>query len=161
MWCNPEVSLSTWVLYSVVSPPEKSCWVVYLLLTIFHLYVTYTWTVYLTICLILVPVRAYIWSFPVFQNYLHNLQIHCIAMVFRSSNLLFTAGEFGIVYRARLTRSILRRTDCEIVAVKTIKGKDIIQPWHKLFAHMYLLPLIYCGIISKPSNLTSWQLPFQ
>ena len=37
------------------------------------------------------------------------------------------AGEFGIVYRARLTRSTLTRTDCEIVAVKTIKGKDMID----------------------------------
>ena len=46
-------------------------------------------------------------------------------MVFRSSNLLFTAGEFGIVYRARLTRSIIRKTESEIVAVKTVKGKDI------------------------------------
>ena len=52
-------------------------------------------------------------------------QTHCIAMVFRSSNLLFTAGEFGIVYRARLTRSIIRKTESEIVAVKTVKGKDI------------------------------------
>ena len=58
----------------------------------------------------------------------YNLQIHCIVMVLRNSNLLFTAGEFGIVYRARLTKSILRRTDCEIVAVKTIKGEDMIQP---------------------------------
>ena len=39
-------------------------------------------------------------------------------------DLPFTAGEFGVVYRARLTRSTLRKTDCEIVAVKTIKGKD-------------------------------------
>ena len=70
----------------------------------------------------------YVYILSVFQNYLHNLLIHCIAMVFRSSNLLFTAGEFGIVYKAQLTKSILRRTDCEIVAVKTIKGEDMIQP---------------------------------
>ena len=30
------------------------------------------------------------------------------------------------MYRARLTRSTLRKTDCEIVAVKTIKGKNMI-----------------------------------
>ena len=54
-------------------------------------------------------------------------KIYCIAMVFRCSNLLFIAGEFGIVYRARLIRSTLKRTDCEIVAVKTVKGKDIIR----------------------------------
>ena len=70
----------------------------------------------------------YTQSFTVFPNYLHNLQMHCIAMVLRSSNLLFTAGEFRIVYRARLTRSTLRKTDCEIVAVKTVKGKYITQP---------------------------------
>ena len=28
------------------------------------------------------------------------------------------------MYRARLTRRTLRKTDCEIVAVKTIRGKD-------------------------------------
>ena len=39
----------------------------------------------------------------------------------------FTTGEFGVVYRARLTRSILRKTECEIVAVKTIKGKDMMS----------------------------------
>ena len=39
----------------------------------------------------------------------------------------FIAGEFGVVYRARLTRSILRKTECEIVAVKTIKGKDMMS----------------------------------
>ena len=39
---------------------------------------------------------------------------------------LFT-GEFGIVYRACLTRFILRKTECEIVAVKTIKGKGTIN----------------------------------
>ena len=32
------------------------------------------------------------------------------------------SGEFGIVYRARLTRPTLRKTEHEIVAVKTIKG---------------------------------------
>ena len=35
-----------------------------------------------------------------------------------------TAGEFGIVYRARLSRPTLRKAEHEIVAVKTIKGKD-------------------------------------
>ena len=40
-------------------------------------------------------------------------------------SLPFVTGEFGIVYRARLTRSILRKTECEIVAVKTIKGKGM------------------------------------
>ena len=39
-------------------------------------------------------------------------------------SLPFITGEFGIVYKARLTRSILRKTECEIVAVKTIKGKS-------------------------------------
>ena len=39
----------------------------------------------------------------------------------------FIAGEFGVVYRARLTRSILRKTECEIVAVKTVKGKDMMS----------------------------------
>ena len=39
----------------------------------------------------------------------------------------FTTGEFGVVYKARLTRSSLRKTECEIVAVKTIKGNDIKQ----------------------------------
>jgi len=57
----------------------------------------------------------------VFQDYQHNLQMLTL-------HLLFTAGEFGIVYRARLIRSTIRRTDCEIVAVKTVKGKDKIQP---------------------------------
>ena len=38
-------------------------------------------------------------------------------------SLPFVTGEFGIVYRARLTRSILS----EIVAVKTIKGKGTIN----------------------------------
>ena len=33
------------------------------------------------------------------------------------------AGEFSIVYRARLTKSTLRKTEHKIVAVKTIKGK--------------------------------------
>ena len=42
-------------------------------------------------------------------------------------SLPFVTGEFGIVYRARLTRSILRKTECEIVAVKTIKGKGTIN----------------------------------
>ena len=37
------------------------------------------------------------------------------------------------MYRARLTRSILRKTECEIVAVKTIKGKDTI--WCHLHVH--------------------------
>ena len=72
-------------------------------------------------------VYTYTQSFPVFQDYLHNLQIHSIAMVLRSSNLLFNIGEFGIVYRARLTRSTLKRKDCEIVDVKTVKGKDMIK----------------------------------
>ena len=48
-------------------------------------------------------------------------------------DLPFITGEFGIVYRARLTRSILRKTECEIVAVKTIKGKDTI--WCHLHVH--------------------------
>ena len=44
---------------------------------------------------------------------------------FQFTNALI-AGEFGIVYRARLTRSTLRKTESEIVAVKTIKGKNMI-----------------------------------
>ena len=62
-------------------------------------------------------------------------------------NLLFTAGEFGIVYRAQLIRSTLRRTDCEIVAVKTVKGKDMIQP-----CQLHMLPLmlfLLCTIKAK------------
>ena len=39
--------------------------------------------------------------------------------------LIYIAGEFGIVYRARLTRPTIRKTDCEIVAVKTLKGKEV------------------------------------
>ena len=31
------------------------------------------------------------------------------------------------MYRARLTRPTLKKTECEIVAVKTIKGKDTIN----------------------------------
>ena len=88
------------------------------------------WTVYLTVRFILVPVLVCTQSFRAFHSYLHNLQIHCNAMMLRSSNSI--AGEFGVVYRARLTRSTLRRTDCKIVAVKAIKGKDMIQPWCKL-----------------------------
>ena len=49
--------------------------------------------------------------------------------------ILIIAGEFGIVYRARLTRSTLRKTECETVAVKTIKGEDIIHQQHQ---HMHL-----------------------
>ena len=71
--------------------------------------------------------EVYTQSFPVFQDY----QMLALVVVFRSSNLLFTGGEFGIVYRARLIRSTLRKTDCEIVAVKIIRGKDEIQPWCK------------------------------
>ena len=41
--------------------------------------------------------------------------------------LPFIAGEFGIVYRARLTRSTVRKTESEIVAVKTIKGENMIS----------------------------------
>ena len=37
------------------------------------------------------------------------------------------------MHRSRLTRSILRKTECEIVAVKTIKGKDTI--WCHLHVH--------------------------
>ena len=77
---------------------------------------------------VVVPAHIYTRSFAVFQDYQHNLQLLALVMLFRSSNLLFTAGEFGVVYRARLIRSTLRKTDCEIVAVKTIKGKDKIQP---------------------------------
>ena len=39
--------------------------------------------------------------------------------------LLLITGEFGIVYKAHLTRPALRKAECETVAVKTIKGKDI------------------------------------
>ena len=74
----------------------------------------------------------------------YNLQIHCIVMVLRNSNLLFTAGEFGIVYRARLMRSTLRKTDCEIVAVKTAKGKDTIQPWYRCKLHTHIQLVIVC-----------------
>ena len=48
-------------------------------------------------------------------------------MVMMKALTVAIAGEFGIVYRARLTRSALRKTECEIVAVKTIKGKDIVH----------------------------------
>ena len=35
------------------------------------------------------------------------------------------------MYRARLTRPTIRNTDCKIVAVKTIKGKDLhVYNWH-------------------------------
>ena len=44
-------------------------------------------------------------------------------MVMMKALIVTIAGEFGIVYRARLTRSTLRKAECEIVAVKTIKGK--------------------------------------
>ena len=86
----------------------------------------------------------------------HNLQIHCIAMMFRSSNLLFIAGEFGIVYRARLTRSTLRSTDCEIVAVKTAKGMDMIQPWYRDKLHTHKQLAIVClsyTVVSFPATL--------
>ena len=53
----------------------------------------------------------------------------------------FTAGEFGIVYRARLIRSTLRTTDCEIVAVKTVRGKDMVQLWCKLHIYSYTITL--------------------
>ena len=43
------------------------------------------------------------------------------------------AGQSGIVYRARLSRPTLRKTECEIVAVKTIKCKDT-----KSYASMYM-----------------------
>ena len=42
------------------------------------------------------------------------------------------AGESGIVYKARLTK---RKTEHEIVAVKTIKGKDTTNPC--FHAHFY------------------------
>ena len=42
-------------------------------------------------------------------------------------DLPFAAGEFGIVYRAHLTTFIQRKTECKIVAVKTIKGEDMIN----------------------------------
>ena len=45
-------------------------------------------------------------------------------MVMMMALIIIIAGEFGIVYRARLNRST---PECEIVAVKTIKGKDIIS----------------------------------
>ena len=51
--------------------------------------------------------------------------------------LLFITGEFGIVYRARLIRSTIRRTDCEIVAVKTVKGKDILYSHDVSYVHIY------------------------
>ena len=48
-------------------------------------------------------------------------------MITRRDYLLFITGEFGIVYRARLTISTLRKTESEIVAVKTIKGENTIS----------------------------------
>ena len=61
----------------------------------------------------------------------------------------FIAGEFGVVYRARLTRSILRKTECEIVAVKTIKGKD-------MMSHDVIIIAIYLAIamLLQISHLT-------
>lgn len=95
--------------------------------------------------LILVPVRVYTQFSKTINIISRYIKLQwCSEIV----NLLFTAGEFGIVYRAQLIRSTLRRTDCEIVAVKTVKGKDMIQPWCQL--HMLPLMLfLLCTIKAK------------
>lgn len=95
--------------------------------------------------LILVPVRVYTQFSKTINIISRYIKLQwCSEIV----NLLFTAGEFGIVYRARLIRSTPRRTDCEIVAVKTVKGKDMIQPRCQL--HMLPLMLfLLCTIKAK------------
>ena len=79
-------------------------------------------------------------------NNLHLLEtigqgkIKCVTIYLHTSSVLkyllcliywdlitVVVGEFGIVYRARLTRPTLKKTECEIVAVKTIKGEDTIN----------------------------------
>ena len=41
------------------------------------------------------------------------------------------------MYRARLTRPTIGNTNCEIVAVKTIKGKDLyVYNWQLLACHV-------------------------
>ena len=58
----------------------------------------------------------------------------------------FIAGEFGIVYRARLTKPTIRKTDCEIVAVKTIKGK--VYYWQLFARHVYVIQCDLHGSVS-------------
>ena len=58
-------------------------------------------------------------------TFIYILAVHPKLYILRFN---YIAGEFGIVYRARLTGHTLRKTDCEIVAVKTVKGKDVIEP---------------------------------
>ena len=62
--------------------------------------------------------------------------------------LPFITGEFGIVYRAHLTISTLRKTESEIVAVKTIKGEDMIgHGVHCMSTTGSCLPLISVSLI--------------
>ena len=59
------------------------------------------------------------------------------------------------MYRAHLTRSTLRRTECEIVAVKTIKGENVIGhgvhccPQLLPTSHICVTDLFYCSVSSS------------
>ena len=62
------------------------------------------------------------------------------------------------MYRARLTRSTHKRTESEIVAVKTIKGKDTINQGFYMSTTGICLPAMQCYPVtssvvhpSKPS----------
>ena len=74
-----------------------------------------------------------------------NIKNGVIQLLCSDIILPLITGEFGIVYKAHLTRPALRKAECETVAVKTIKGKDI-------YNNAYLCNLL-CNSATSPNYI--------